>query len=272
MRVSLLPPLFALALGLPAFARAAEPAPAASGAPEESWNPFPGQEAPPPPADAAPAFMFPKPRVPKPPKPPPPPNRVSLFSARLMEPGKRALGLSLGFPFLGAKVYQGVRPWLDVGVGVDSLYVMMTSVHAHARASLVKGEHWALSAALEGGYTFFLDSSLEEFHGPRYLTGRRNWNVMPGFIASYQGGSPQAMRFFLDVRFHLAIDTEPLMRTPLGGVAGTQVSGNVPLRLGFEVPFSERTSYVIMVGGDFHGRSEDSDFMPSVGIGLVTSL
>jgi len=265
MRASFLPPLLALCLGLPAFAQEA-------GAPEEAWNAFPGKEAPPPPEGVAPDFMSLKPRPPRPPKPPLPPNRVSLYSARTLEPGERALGLSAGFPLLGAKVSLGLLPWLDVGVGVDSFYIMMTSVHVHARASLLKGERWALAAALEGGYSFFLDSASEDVRGARFLTGRRDWNLMPGLVASFQGRSPRAMRLFLDVRYHLAVDTQPLMRTPLGGVDGTRVSGNVPVRLGFEVPFSERTSYVIMVGGDFHGRPEDSGFMPAVGVGLVTSL
>lgn len=267
MRVSFLPPLLVLAFGLPAFAQATGP--------EESWNPFPGKEAPAPAEDAMPSFAFPKPSPPKAPKPPPPPlppNRTSLFGARTLQPGQRALGLSLGYPLLGVKAAFGLFPGMEVGVGVDSLYVVMTNVHAHARLSLLEGEHWALSAAVEGGWAFFLNDALEELHGARYLTGRRNWNLLPGLVASYQGRSPQAMRFFIDVRYHLAFDTEPVMATPLGGVPGTRMAGNVPIRLGFEVPFSERTSYVIMVGGDFHGRPEDSDFMPSVGIGLVTSL
>lgn len=269
MRVSLLPTLLAFGLGLPSFAQASGPAP------EDSWNAFPGKEAPPPPDYEPPNFMAPRPPPPKPakpPKPPPPPNRVSLHSARILPPGQKALGLSLGFPLLGARAHLGLLPWLDVGLGVDSYYVMMTGVHAHARAALVQGRNWALSATFEGGYDFFLSSPIEEVNGARYLTGRRNWNLLPGFIASYQGDSPQAMRLFLDVRYHVAIDTEPVMLTPLGGVSGTQVSGNVPVRLGFEVPFSERTSYVIMVGGDFHGRPEDSAFMPSVGVGLVMAL
>lgn len=264
MRASCLPPLLLLALGLPAFAQQAA-------GPEESWNPFPGKEAPPPAVDAMPSLV-PKPKPPKPPPPPLPANRTSLFSARTLQPGHKALGLSLGYPLLGVKASYGLLPGLDVGINVDSLYVVMTSVHAHARYSLLEGERWALAAAIEGGWSFFLHDAVEELHGARYLTGRRNWNLLPGLVASYQGTSPQAMRFFVDVRYHLAFDTEPLMRTPLGGVSGTQVSGNVPVKLGFEVPFSERTSYVIMVGGDFHGRPEDSGFMPTVGIGLVTSL
>jgi hypothetical protein len=197
---------------------------------------------------------------------------VSLFGAQSLGQGNRALGLSLGFPLVTVKASLGLLPRVDVGVGADSLYGVMTNVHLHARASLLEGRYGALAVTVEGGYAFFLKSSLEEFEGARYLTGRRNWNLLPGLVASLQRGSPLAMRFFLDVRYHLAIDTEPTMRTPLGGVSGTQVSSNVPVRLGFEVPFSERTSYVIMVGADFHGRPEDTAFMPALGVGLVTAL
>jgi hypothetical protein len=49
-----------------------------------------------------------------------------------------------------------------------------------------------------------------------------------------------------------------------------QVSGSLLLRAGLEVPFSERTSYVVMVGANIQGREEDAAFMPAVGIGVVT--
>lgn len=261
MRVPLLPPLLVLALGSPALGQAPEPAavpaPGVTATPDESWRPFPGKETS---AASEPASQ------------PPASHRVSLSGGKSLEPGQRALGVSLGFPFLSAKASLGLLPRVDVGVGVDSFYGVMTSVHAHARVTLLEGTHWALAAAVEGGYAFFLKSPLEEVHGARFLTGRRNWNLLPGLVGSYQGASPGAMRFFLDVRYHLAFDTEPLMSAPLGGVSDLRVAGNLPVRLGFEVPFSERTSYVIMLGAHLHGRPEDAAFMPTVGVGLVTPL
>jgi hypothetical protein len=181
--------------------------------------------------------------------------------------------VSAGFPFASARASLGLLPWLDAGLAVDSTYGSMTSVHAQGRATLLRGSNWALAAALEGGYAFFVDSAVEEQLGPRHQTGRRNWNLLPGFIASYQGDAPQAIRLFLDARCHLAFDTEPVSPTPLGGVpSGLQVAGNAVVRLGLEIPLSEGTSLVTSFGGGIHGRPEDSSFMPDLGVGLVFGL
>lgn len=268
MRAPLLTLLFVLGLAPCALAQVPEVS-----APDESWNAYPGPPTPQPREPLPPLNLGPPPPKPRVPKPPPTPNRTSLYGARVLEPGRWALGGMLGFPFASVRASVGLLPWLDAGLSVDSLYVVMTNVHAQARASLWRGSNWGLSGTLEGGYGLFLHGAFEEVHGARYLTGRRNWNLLPGLVVAYQGDSPRASRFFLDVRYALAFDTEPFARTPLGGLPpSVQVGGNVPVRLGVEVPFSERTSYVIMLGGDFHGRAEDSAFMPAIGVGLVTGL
>jgi hypothetical protein len=38
------------------------------------------------------------------------------------------------------------------------------------------------------------------------------------------------------------------------------------------VPFSERTSYVVTVGGNIQGRKEDAAFMPTISVGVVTGF
>jgi hypothetical protein len=184
-----------------------------------------------------------------------------------------ALGAAAGFPLAFARASLGLRPGVDAGLAVETSYGSMLSLHAQARATLLRGEHWALAAALEGGLSLFARSALEEQLGPRHQTGRRNWNLLPGFIASYQGASPQAIRLFLDGRYHLGFDTEPVAAVPLGGASsGLQVAGNVLVRLGLEIPLSEWTSLVTTFGGGFHGRPEDSAFMPDLGLGLVVGL
>jgi hypothetical protein len=124
---------------------------------------------------------------------------------------------------------------------------------------------------VEGGHAFFLNPPSQEEFGARYFTGRRNWNLAPGLIGSLLLGV--RTRGFLDARYLAAFDTQPFQRDPLGGRPdGVQVSGNFQFRAGLEVPFSERTSYVVMVGANLQGREEDAAFMPAVGIGLVTGF
>ncbi len=95
--------------------------------------------------------------------------------------------------------------------------------------------------------------------------------MAPGLVGSLPLGV--RTRGFLDVRYLVAFDTQPFQQTPLGGrPEGVQVSGNFIFRAGLEVPFSELTSYVVMVGANIQGREEDASFMPAVGIGVVTGF
>jgi hypothetical protein len=196
---------------------------------------------------------------------------VSLFGGRVLEPGKLAASMLLGFPLASARISVGVVPRLDLGLGVDSLYGIMNEVRAYARFGLVEGDTAQLAFSVEGGHAFFLNAPSEEQFGARYFTGRRNWNVAPGLVGSLLLGA--RTRGFLDVRYLVAFDTQPFQQTPLGGAPdGVQVSGNFLFRGGLEVPFSEKTSYVVMVGGNIQGREEDAAFMPTVGVGVVTGF
>lgn len=92
-------------------------------------------------------------------------------------------------------------------------------------------------------------------------------------IATYSGTAPLSARLFADVRCHVASDSEPVQRDPLGGIPPElQVSANFPLRLGVEAPFSSRSSFLFAFGFDLHGRAEDSKLMPILSIGVVTAL
>jgi hypothetical protein len=196
---------------------------------------------------------------------------VSLFGGRTLEPGQLGASLILGFPLASARVSVGVLPRLDLGVGADSLYGIMNEVRAFARYGLLQGEEGHLALSVEGGHAFFLNAPSQEEFGARYFTGRRNWNLAPGLTGSLPLGV--RTRGFLDVRYLVAFDTQPFQRDPLAGrPEGVQVSGNLLFRVGLEVPFSERTSYVVMVGGNIQGREEDAAFMPAVGVGVVTGF
>ncbi|SEU13500.1 hypothetical protein [Stigmatella erecta] len=288
MRTALLTSLLALSVGLPAWGQEASGPASANPEPDESWLSFPGPEAGPPPVDTMPV-------------PPPPPrreapgpaaprqevsrpgarapvrpaafgsNRVSLQGAIPLGQGQLAAGVLLGFPLVSGQVSWGALSWLDAGAVVNSLYGVMNEVNARVRLSLVNGEEAQVSLGLEGGHAFFLKPQAREQHGGRYFTGRRDWNLLPGLTGSARVG--RRTRAFLDVRYHLAFDTDPVVRTPLGGApASVKVSSNVLFRTGVEVPFSERTSYVIMVGGNIHGRPEDASFMPAVSVGMVAGI
>ncbi|MBZ4414948.1 hypothetical protein K8638_00475 [Myxococcus sp. RHST-1-4] len=206
--------------------------------------------------------------------PPPVPNRVSLLGARTMGTGGFAAGFSLGFPLLSARAAVGVLPRVDALVGVDSLYGMMTELRAGARWMMLDGgPRWSLGLAVEGGHAFFLRPASVEDKGARYLSGRRNWNVQPGIVGNVQLKGARAPRLFFDVRYHLSFDTEPIQRTPLGGLPPAVVTGSAfPLRVGAEMPLSEKTSYSVTVGGDVRTRPEDADFMPVLSVGIVTGL
>ncbi|NMO17545.1 hypothetical protein HPC49_09935 [Pyxidicoccus fallax] len=210
----------------------------------------------------------------KPEGPPPVPNRVSLLGARTVGPGGFAAGFSLGFPLLSARAAVGVLPRVDALVGVDSLYGMMTELRVGGRWMVLDGgPRWSLGLVVEGGHAFFLRPASVEDKGARYLSGRRNWNVQPGIVGNLQLRGPRAARLFFDARYHLSFDTEPIQRTPLGGLPPSVVTGSAfPLRVGAEMPLSEKTSYSLTLGGDVRTRPEDADFMPVFSVGIVTGL
>ncbi|MDC0713875.1 hypothetical protein POL68_35750 [Stigmatella sp. ncwal1] len=285
MRFPLLTSLLALSVGLPVWGQDASES--SNPVPDESWLSFPGQEAPPPPVEAMPVPPLPPRREAPTQEVEPPrldvrrvevervqgPNRVSLHGAVPLARGQLAASLLVGFPLASAHVSFGVLPRLDVGGVVNSLYGIMNEVNARVRFTVLEGEVAQLALGMEGGHAFFLKPQSREVHGGRYFTGRRDWNLMPGLAGSAWLWGKSRSRVFLDLRYLLSIDTDPFLRTPLGGVPDdVQTSGNVLFRTGLEVPFSESSSYVIMLGGNIHGRPEDADFMPTISFGVVAGM
>ncbi|MCP3138971.1 hypothetical protein [Pyxidicoccus xibeiensis] len=268
-------------------------APRRNGRPDDaSWEDFPGATAVPAGQDAAALPQLPevpplipvedddavprvRPRAPRRPEGPPlPPNRVSLLGARTVGQGGIAAGLSLGFPTMSARVAVGLLPRVDAIVGVESLYGLMNEVRVGGRWMVLDGgPRWSLGVAVEGGHAFFLRPASVEERGARYISGRRNWNVLPGVVGNLQLGRSRGTRLYMDLRYHLSLDTEAIQRTPLGGLPPSVVTGSAfPLRFGAEVPLSEKTSYSVTVGGDLRTRPEDADFMPVIAVGIVTGF
>jgi hypothetical protein len=285
-------PFAALALGMlvisAAHAQSAEPSP------EDDFIPWTGESAErgkqPPPAGVQPPNVTPPPVIERPPaastrRAPADGrmaggalvsqefNHVSIYGAPTLGTLNRGLAVYLGFPLVGLRAAIGAAPRLDVGVGFDSFYGSMNEVRLVGKYLLGGGRAWAVAGALEAGAAFFAQRPEAEGHGPRWLTGRRNYNAEIGLLTSYRGPSPQSARLFLDVRYHLGIDTQPYAQDPLAGVPpAVQLGHNVPVRMGAEMPFSPRASFLFVFGFEIHGREGDSRFMPLMAVGLVTGV
>lgn len=215
----------------------------------------------------------PPPLVGSKPRPREEPNTVSMVGAPSLGQWKRGQLFLLGFPLLQIRAAFGLADSFDLGVGFDSFYGVMNEPRLVARYCLFKGEAWSLAATFEGGYAFFTQRASRETRGARWITGRRNVNLTPGLVVSYQGAHPRAARLFFEGRYLLALDTEPFSTNPLSGVPPTLIAGhNGVFRAGAELPLSAKTSFVFTLGLDFHGRIEDAVAMPSVAVGLVTAI
>lgn len=257
--------------------------------PDEGWNPPPENTtpqperplpAPPPPprtpfdATYPPGWRAPSPRAVYAPRlVQEEPNHTSLFGGPTLQPRKRGGSFLLGFPLLSIRAAMGITDRLDVGVGFDTMYLLMNEPRLTARYGGWTNGEWTLSGALELGYAFFQLKAAQESNGPRWMTGRRNVNLEPMLQISYQGAHPRAARFVMDVGYTLAFDFEPYSPDPLGGVPPALVLGhNVMFRFGAELPLSAKTCFVFLLGLDVHTRDVDSAVMPSASLGVVTGL
>ncbi|RKG60419.1 hypothetical protein D7X30_05590 [Corallococcus sp. AB011P] len=251
----------------------------------EGWESFPGASAPvpappppPPPQAAPPPLAEPPPagrrvKAPRPPPPPQAPNRYGLYGGRSLGSGHAGVGMELGFPFVSARGVYGVLEHLDLGLGVDTVHGLMTELRASARLTVLDSDNVSLAFVVDGGHAFFLRPPDTEDKGARYLSGRRDWNVAPGLVASFQGDSPRAWRPYLDVRALMAFDMDPVQKDPLSGMPPAwKLDASVLVRLGAEFPVGEKTSYAVSLGGDFRSRSSDAEFMPTLSVGVVSTL
>ncbi len=201
------------------------------------------------------------------------PNTVSMFGGRSLGQWGRGQMIYLGFPLIGIRLALGLAERIDFAIGFDSFYGMMNHPLVGVRVNFFRSANWNMAAVIEGGPAFFTTRASVDTRGPRWLTGRRNGNVMPGIVFSYQSDHPRAARLFLQLSYLLTFDTEPFQDAPLGGVpASVQLGHNGLIRAGAEMPLSAKTSFVFLLGLDVHGRSRDSIVMPNCSVGLVTSI
>jgi hypothetical protein len=280
---------FSLVATLSVVARAQDPAPSA----DDEWKPLPV-------LPEAPPVVLPPPEFPSgeplPPPAAPPifrrrtaaelraerraqrrapkePNTVSLFGGLSLGQWERSEALYVGFPSAGVRFSLGVLDSLDLGVAFDSMYSLMNELKLTARWQFAALGNWAFAVAFEGGGTFFRTPAVREPRGSRYLSGRRNFGLMPGLAVSWQRGEGRGIRWVVDLRYLLAVDTEPVPRNPLGGVPPAVTLGhNAWGRIGFELPVSTKTAFFLLVGIEIHGRPEDIPAMLSGATGVVTSF
>lgn len=201
------------------------------------------------------------------------PNLISVYGAEPLGTLTRGEAFMAGFPLVSIRVLMGVGPRVDLGVGFDSYYGVMNEFRLSARTALLTGSTWSLGASLEAGGALFGVKATREFHGARWITGRRNFNFEPQLRLTYRGAGARAARVTFDAHYLLTLDTEPFSRSPLDGVPPAVTPGhNAGVGVTVEAPLSPTTSFVFIGRFDIHGRAEDAPVMPMVQLGLVTSL
>lgn len=187
--------------------------------------------------------------------------------------GKRGQMVSLGFPLMSLRLLFGVSERIDVGAGFDTFTFTLNEPRLVARWAALVGPRWSLGASAEVGYAFFTVRAARESQGARWFTGRRNVNISPALVLSYQASKFRAARLFAEMRYALALDTQPYTTEPLGGVPQSVIPGhNVGIKVGAELPLSPAVALAFHAGVDVHGRQGDSPLMPTIALGLITSL
>ncbi len=201
------------------------------------------------------------------------PNRTSVFGADALGAGQRGEAVLLGFPLVSARALLGVTERVDLGLGFDTSYGELNEVRVVGRLGAVGQQGWRVGAALEVGWAFFAQRAAVEVNGARWLTGRRDLNVSPTVLATYQQGGPRAPRLVTAAAWVLALDLQPVAAAPLSGTPPkVQVGHNAELRLGAELPLSARASFVFLLHLGVHGRTEDVRVMPGASVGVVLGL
>jgi hypothetical protein len=207
---------------------------------------------------------------------PPPvlePNRVSVWGAAPMGAGRVGLAVSAGFPWVAARGLVGVSDAVDLGLQVESHYGLYTEGRAVARAAVVRAQGIWFSLQLEGGAAWIPVRARDEDRGPRFLTGRRNFNLSPGLALGFQRPLPMSTRVSVELRYGLGFDIEPLARSPLSGVPSPlALVHSARLRGYVDVPLSTVSCLVVTLGLSSSFDAYDAPLVPEVLVGFVTRV
>ncbi len=203
------------------------------------------------------------------------PNTVSMYGANTLGRWKRSESISLGFPLITARFSLGLGDRIDVGAAFETVYTLLNEIRGTVRVRLSDGTrgNWVVAFAFEGGGAFFRTRASREVRGTRWITGRRNFNFLPGLIVSREASSLRSTRFFTSLRYMLTLDTEPFVRDPLEGVPPPfRIGHNGMFTIGAEAPIDESTSFLLSAGLEFHGDARDAPVMPTLSLGMVFGL
>ena len=200
-------------------------------------------------------------------------NDITGWGANALGHGRRMQSVSVGFPLIDLKALFGIGNRVDLGIGYDTYYFLMHEPKAVMRVNFIDTGAVAFGAQFEGGYAFFLQRAPQEVKGSRYLTGKRNVNLTPSLNLSIQGPLPRSPRIFFNAHYMLTMDFEGYATGPLSGLPPAVIVGhNAGIMGGAELPLSQYTSFMFSLGLDIHGRDVDARAMPTIALGLVTSL
>jgi hypothetical protein len=185
--------------------------------------------------------------------------------------GKRsgAAGTYVGWPLQGVRGAFGITDWLDLGLSAETFFLQMIDARAFFRLRPYGGENFQVSLVADGGYAFFAVTADGEGLGPRWATGRRDWNTAGGVLVSWLNHSGKGNRITVDLRYQFSYDPHPVALNPLGS-GNSRYGSAYQLRVWGELPFAARRTMLLYVGLDYHSRVEDSRVMPYVGVGATT--
>lgn len=201
-------------------------------------------------------------------------NRTSIRAPVTLPLHRVGADLTVGYPLVSLRVGYGFLPSLDAGIGFDTLYGLLNEPRAWGRWMVAGGPTGAsLALTAEAGAAFFSKDRALDFQGARFLTGRRNFNLVPGVRLGFAGESTRATRIYVSEEMLLALDTQTISTEPLGGLPPpVELVTSFLTRVGAEFPITSSTSFTLNLGFDIHNSPEDATFVPVASIGMVTSF
>lgn len=226
---------------------------------DESWEAFPSSDE----ATAAHLTLHPWEAGPIPEAFP-----SSLYAAHSIGLFRLVGGLRVGFPVAEVRMGIGLPAHVSAGLAYSTMYTFSHEFAAWGRWAFWQGYSAALAAAVDVSVAGFNQHPSADSRG-RFLTGRRNFNVQPGLTASIRGQGPRPLLAWVDVRYLLTVDTQPIAISPLAPGGGRELGHNVVVQLGVEIPLVEWLGFVGGLGVEGHGRFNDIPAVVTASLGLT---
>lgn len=195
----------------------------------------------------------------------------SLYDAYGLRPGQIGFAAVLGFPILQVQAGIGIGRRADLYAGFNSMYGAFNQPTAGVRITARDGLDGTLGLAFRVGfaYTAFRVSAAADQNGIRWLTGERDLSAIVSVSASARSG--RGVPFFIELGYSPNLDLDPQLVDcfPCGPKPTATFGGNIPFRMGVELPLSRYVNFAGIWGVDFHLRGEDSPAMPILLFGFT---